>query len=205
MEDYSKFWDRAAKGYAKKPVPSESIYQEKLRKTQMYLTPDSKVFEFGCGTGSTALAHASYVSSILATDISSNMLDIAREKAADANVKNVTFQRDSIESFDGKPGSFDVVLGMSILHLVSDKKATLKKVHELLKEGGVFVTSTTCVSDFMKWFKYVAPILSGLRILPPMLCFSLAELNKDLLDAGFEIEHFWKPEGDSVFIVARKK
>jgi hypothetical protein len=35
------------------------------------------VFEFCCGTGSTALLHASFEQKIVATDFSSNMIDIA--------------------------------------------------------------------------------------------------------------------------------
>ncbi len=77
-----KFWDRIADKYSKKPVPDEAVYQKKLRITRDYLRPDSEVLEFGCGTGSTAIAHAPFVSRILANDISSRMIEIAERKAA---------------------------------------------------------------------------------------------------------------------------
>ena len=54
----SRFWDRVAEGYAKKPVADEAAYQKKLQVTRDYFRPDMEVLEFGCGTGSTAIAHA---------------------------------------------------------------------------------------------------------------------------------------------------
>ena len=71
MKDETKFWDRIAKRYSKKPVPSQEIYEEKLKKTQAVFTPEMKVLEVGCGTGTTSLIHAPFVKNIIATDFSS--------------------------------------------------------------------------------------------------------------------------------------
>ena len=65
-----------------------------------------EVLEFGCGTGSTALAHAPFVRHILATDISEKMLEIARAKAADGSVHNVTFQQGTLDDLDKADGTF---------------------------------------------------------------------------------------------------
>ena len=61
MKQQSKVWDRFAKRYAKSPVADQDAYQKKLQITREYLRPDMEVLEFGCGTGSTAIAHAPYV------------------------------------------------------------------------------------------------------------------------------------------------
>ena len=37
MVQPSRFWDRHAKGYAKRPVADEAAYQRKLKLTQEYL------------------------------------------------------------------------------------------------------------------------------------------------------------------------
>ena len=76
-----KFWDRMAARYARQPVADEAVYQRKLEMTRSCLRPDMELLEIGCGTGSTAIVHAPHVRHILATDISENMLAIAREKA----------------------------------------------------------------------------------------------------------------------------
>ena len=67
------FWNKRADKYSKQPVPDEDAYRKKLEKTREYFRPDMDVLEIGCGTGSTAIAHAPYVRHILATDFSSRM------------------------------------------------------------------------------------------------------------------------------------
>ena len=68
------FWDKVAERYSKKPVADEAAYQTKLRVTREYFRPDMQVLEIGCGTGSTAIAHAPFVEHICATDISPKMM-----------------------------------------------------------------------------------------------------------------------------------
>ena len=97
MNTSPKFWDKIANRYAKSPIKDEAAYQRKLEVTREYFTPDAVVFEFGCGTGSTALAHAPFVKQILATDISPRMIEIAKQKANAADITNVTFAVSAIE------------------------------------------------------------------------------------------------------------
>ena len=66
MTAQSSFWDKIADKYAKRPVADETAYETKLAKTREYLTPDTQVFEFGCGSGTTAIKHAPYVKHIQA-------------------------------------------------------------------------------------------------------------------------------------------
>ncbi len=145
MVQPNRFWDRHAKGYAKRPVAGEAAYQRKLKVTQDYLTLDMKVLELGCGTGTTALIHAPFVKHITCIDISRNMLEIARAKAESGNVKNVTFQQSSVYGLETSDSSYDVVMGHSILHLLENKEAVIARVHRMLKPGGVFVSSTACL------------------------------------------------------------
>jgi len=205
MNQSSKFWDRIAKRYAKKPVADEAAYQRKLQITRGYFRPDTEVFEFGCGTGSTAIAHSPYVGRIHAIDISSKMIEIARGKADRENVDNVSFEQSTIEQTYFPDQSFDVVLGLSILHLLDDKEEAIAKVHRMLKPGGVFVTSTICIGDTMKFFKIIAPVGKFLGLMPLVKVFTEGELVAGLTDAGFEIDHQWHPgNGKAVFIVAKK-
>jgi ubiquinone/menaquinone biosynthesis C-methylase UbiE len=147
VRNFAKFWDRIAPGYAKRPVADEAAYEHKLEKTREYLTPEMSVLEFGCGTGSTAIRHAPYVKRIRAIDVSTNMIDIARGKAAGKNVDNVAFEVANIDELTLQDGEYDVVMAHSILHLLSDIEPVLAKIHRTLKPGGVFVSSTLCVGD----------------------------------------------------------
>lgn len=205
MSEPSKFWDRIAERYAKRPVPDEEVYQRKLRTTRDYFRSDMEVLEFGCGTGSTAIAHAPHVKHILATDISSKMIEIARCKAEAAKAANVTFQQAAIDDFGAPDETYDAVLGLSILHLLEDKEAVIAKVHRMLKPGGIFVSSTACLGDTMKFFKLIGPIGKFLGLMPLVKVFTTAELEDSLTAAGFAIDHRWQPgKGKAIFIVAKK-
>ena len=205
MHESARFWDKIAPRYSRKPVSDEAAYQKKLEVTREYLRPDMDVLEFGCGTGSTAIAHAPYVKHILATDISPKMIEIARDKAAADEVENVTFRVATIEDLDASDSAFDAALGLSILHLLEDREAAIARVYKLLRPGGVFVSNTVCLGDKMKWFRFIGPIGRALGLMPLVRIFTRNELEQSLLRAGFEIEYLWQPDEDRVvFIVARR-
>ena len=205
MDRSTKFWDRIADRYAKQPIADEAAYQKKLQVTQEYLQPDMEVLEFGCGTGSTAIIHAPYVKHIRAIDISARMIEIAQGKADAQNIYNITFEQLTLEEINIADSTLDVVLGLSILHLLENKEAATAKVYQLLKPGGLFVTSTACLGDTMQWFKFIGPIGKFLGLIPLVKVFTAQELENSLTDAGFEIDYQWQPDkGKAVFIVAKK-
>ena len=199
----TKFWDRIANKYSKKPIVDEAAYKKKLEVTRQYFRPDMAVLEFGCGTGSSALLHASYVRHIRATDFSSKMIEIAKRKAEEQGIDNVTFEATAIEDLDIPDESIDAVLGMSILHLLENKEEAIARIFRMLKPGGVFVSSTACIADMMFLLKYIVPVGKFLRLFPLVQVFSIRELEQSLTDAGFVIDHQWQPgKGKAVFIVA---
>jgi ubiquinone/menaquinone biosynthesis C-methylase UbiE len=204
MSPSARFWDRIAERYSRKPVADEAAYQKKLDITRTYFGPETEVLEFGCGTGSTAILHAPHVRRIHAIDISPRMIEICHCKAAETGIGNISFEVGTIEELDDSDESFDVALGLSILHLLEDKEAAIAKVHRLLKPGGVFVTSTPCIADTMKFFKLIAPIGRRLGLMPYLDIFTTEELVESLTGAGFKIDHQWQPgKGQAVFIVAK--
>ncbi len=200
-----RFWDRIAEKYARTPLADKDAYRQKLMLTRGYLQPGDRVLEFGCGTGSTALEHAPFVASIEATDLSPKMLHIARAKAADAGVTNVTFTEAGVEDFEAAPESYDAVLALSLLHLLGDRQAALAKIHTLLKPGGVFVSNTACLADFMGWFRWVAPLGRAVGLVPLVKIFGADALRREVRAAGFEIvEEFQQSKDKALFLIARK-
>lgn len=205
MEPSPKFWDRIAARYATKPVADEAAYQKKLATTRDYLRPDMVLLEFGCGTGSTAIAHAPCVKHIRAIDVSSKMIAIAQAKANAANVTNVTFEQATIEGIDLPDQSFDAVLGHSILHLLHDRDAAIAKAFRILKPDGIFVSSTMCLADSMQWFRFIGPVGRLLGLIPLVRVFTREDLETSLTAAGFTIDHASQPGKDkAVFIVATR-
>ena len=176
MSTNTIFWDWIADRYSKQAVGDEASYRKKLTLSQQYFDTESRVLEFGCGTGSTAIHHAPAVGHIHATDISSKMLSLAEAKARNANLNNISFKQTSLPELKSPNDSWDAVLAMSILHLVDDKEAEIERVCELLKPGGVFISSTTCIGDGSIGFKLLAPIFKWIPLLPAIRVFTQQQL-----------------------------
>lgn len=205
MKNKAKFWNKIAKKYAKQPIADMQSYEHKLDKTREYFTPDSNVIEMGCGTGSTAILHAPFVNKITGIDISDEMLAIAQQRLAETSLNNVEFTNADIETLTlNEPA--DVVMAMSLLHLLEDKEAVLNSIYNSLKPNAVLVTSTACIADKMNYFRFIGPILHFFNLIPRVKIFSTEQLKKSMSNAGFNIEYCWQPEkGMSTFIIAKKK
>jgi ubiquinone/menaquinone biosynthesis C-methylase UbiE len=199
-----RFWDRIAKKYAAEPVADEEAYQRKLAMTRELIAPPMKALEFGCGTGSTAIALAPHLGKVEAIDCSANMIEIARAKASEAGVANIQFEVEDFATLQRAPASYDVVFGHSILHLMADRQAVIEKVRHLLKPDGLFISSTACLGDKMAFMKWVIPLGQLFGRFPHVEVFRASELLSQMRQAGFSIEHEWQPErSHAVFVIAR--
>jgi ubiquinone/menaquinone biosynthesis C-methylase UbiE len=205
MRDESGFWDKRAEKYAQRRVADQETYYRKLEITRTYFRDDSEVLELGCGTGSTALAHAPSVKRILATDISPAMIDIARDKAKAGQIDNVSFETQAFAGQDIQESCYDVILAHNLLHLLEDRQAAITAAYRGLKQGGVFVTSTACIGDMSWFFRIIAPIGHFIGLIPLVRVFTQAQLVQSFIDAGFVIDHEWLPKKNAAaFIIAKK-
>jgi SAM-dependent methyltransferase len=112
----ARFWDRAARKYAAGPIADIAGYERTLERTRHYLKGNEAAFEFGCGTGTTALRLAPSVGRIVATDLSSEMIAIARDKAKAEGCSNATFEVTRPEAAPWPDETFDVAFGFNVLH-----------------------------------------------------------------------------------------
>lgn len=207
MSKSEKFWDKAAEKYANSPVSDEQTYQKKLAETEEFLAPDMRLLEFGCGTGTTALHHAPKVQHVDALDISENMLTIARRKARERGIDNITFTHSTLAGFHAKTASVDAVLGLNVIHLIPDRHRIITEITRILKPAGIVVLSTVCLGDSCwRFFKPLIPLgkLSGL--MPDLFIIKANELTSEIQEAGFTIERRWfHGKGNIVmFMIARK-
>ncbi|QTD48687.1 class I SAM-dependent methyltransferase [Sulfidibacter corallicola] len=202
-----RFWDRHADSYAKKAIDDPDAYEKKLAITREYLTPESAVLEFGCGTGSTALTHAARVKHIIAIDTSLRMIEIAQTKAQAKGVTNVAFSQATVFDLPHQAASFDVVLGLNVIHLVADIEATIARCHELLKPGGVFISSTSCIARANLFLKWLLPIGGNLGLIPRVQIFDNDYLTGAMTRAGFEIamSQSLNKSGMTWFVIAKKR
>ncbi|MFD2180070.1 class I SAM-dependent methyltransferase [Veronia pacifica] len=192
------FWNKVADKYADTPIANESIYQQKLAITDKYLTEQSEILEFGCGTGSTALIHAPKVNSYTALDISTRMIEIANEKLQQTPQSNLTFIESTLENWQqAHPDtSYDVVLGLNVLHLMADYRQVISQSFEVLKPGGYFITSSVCFDRF-SWLNIALPVMKLVGKAPHVEKFTAEQLMQAMLDAGFDLAQEWEPSPNS--------
>ncbi|MBE0533928.1 MAG: class I SAM-dependent methyltransferase [Rhodospirillales bacterium] len=158
MNPLSPADDRAAPAEEPQNVYDDPAFfagYEKLRRTRTGLNealeqpalwsvlPDSldglDVLDLGCGFGDFArMARARGARSVLAIDVSANMLAAAAERTRDATIE---YRRQSIEHFDSAGRAFDLVVSSLALHYVKDYAAVVSRVATLLVPGGRFAFS----------------------------------------------------------------
>jgi ubiquinone/menaquinone biosynthesis C-methylase UbiE len=204
----ARFWDRIAQKYASGPIADMAGYERTLERTRQYLKGGDTVLEIGCGTGTTALKLAPSVGRIVATDISSEMIAIAREKARAEGCLNVTFEVTTPDAAPWPDGTFDAALGFNVLHLVATREAALRGVHRLLKPGGLFATKTPCLKEMSPVVRLAVPVMQLIGKAPYVAVFSGEDLERDIAAAGFTVvehaRHASRGRDARPFLVARK-
>ena len=201
-----KFWDRTALTYDQEEGPDEKIYLQIIERVRDYLKATDVVLDFGCGTGSVTNRMASSVKQVYAIDLSSEMIKIARRKAKSQKVTNVEYVQSTIFSDALKPNTYDVILGLYVLHLLEEPEEVLQRIRELLKPGGVLISVTPCMGENSFFAGTFLSMLSKIGIVPPVRSFKSRDLEDLLGNEMAEILAFTKLEKTSnqYFIVAKK-
>ena len=204
----ARFWDRTARKYAADPIKDMDGYGRTLDRTRHFMRGADTVLELGCGTGTTALKLAPHVSRIEASDLSSEMIAIAREKAAAQACGNVEFSVGTPDRMPWPDGAFDAVLAFNLWHLVADRASALAHVHRVLKPGGVFVSKTPCLAEMTPLIRLAVPVMQLVGKAPYVAIFSAPALEQEIETAGFTIveraRHGAGRKDARIFIVARK-
>ncbi|KXT79875.1 class I SAM-dependent methyltransferase [Streptococcus oralis] len=111
---------------------------------QIALLPDKEILDFGGGTGLLALPLAQQAKSVTLVDISEKMLEQARLKADQQDIKNIQFLEQDL-LVNPLEQEFDLIVVSRVLHHMPDLDATLAMFrHHLRKNGQVLI------ADFVK-------------------------------------------------------
>ena len=108
------------------------------------IVPGMRILEVGSGTGDLVLLAAGRVGpagSVLATDASAAMLEMAARLAREAGLTNVSTRAVRAEDLDLPPGSFDAAISRNCLMFVSDVPRALGTVRTALRPGARFAAS----------------------------------------------------------------
>ena len=110
---------------------------------QIALLSDKEILDFGGGTGLLALPLAQQAKSVTLVDISERMLEQARLKADQQEIKNIQFLEQDL-LVNPLEQQFDLIVVSRVLHHMPDIDATLAMFHHHLRENGqVFIADFT--------------------------------------------------------------
>jgi arsenite methyltransferase len=103
------------------------------------IEPGSVVLDLGCGAGTDLLVAAQMTGSaghVIGVDMTSAMLERARQSATEMGLDNVELHEALIEALPLDDASVDVVISNGVIDLVPDKDAVLDEIDRVLRPGG---------------------------------------------------------------------
>jgi ubiquinone/menaquinone biosynthesis C-methylase UbiE len=165
------------------------------------------VVELGCGTGYFTKAIARNAGHVVATDLSDEMLEVARTRLRE--FYNVTVQKADCASTSFPAGRFDGVFMANLIHVIDSPSPCLRESYRILRGGGSLVVvdftgyrmslSKTMRLVFRYLMKWGVPPRHGRNDLSPDELVSLVE------GAGFGVEDVELIEDGSNAVYLRGK
>ena len=201
-----KFWDKFAAHYDSfiRNIFGNT-YKSILENIDLELNANQAVLEIGTGTGIIPFAISSKVSSIVATDISPDMIKIAAQKQADLNIRNIDFQVQDSYKLTIPDKSFDVVIASNLLHLLYEPEKPIAEVMRVMKDDGIFIAPTLCAGENTR-SKIIATVIGTLSGFKVVNKWSFQDFKSILTKNGFVIQKALRIEGKllTAYIVMKK-
>ena len=150
------------------------------------LHPGERVLDLGSGAGPDVIRAAEQVGPdgiVWGLDMTDEMLALARENVAAADLPNAHFLKGEIESVPLPAGSVDVAISNCVINLSTDKPSVLREIGRVLRPGGRIGISDVVAEDRLEQDEraergsYVGCIAGAL---------STSEYTDGLRAAGFE-------------------
>lgn len=152
-----------------------------------------RVLDIATGTGLLASLLAREAAEVVGTDVTSEMLSLARERIGTAGQNNVTFVEAEAADLPFGSGSFDLVTCRTAFHHFPEPEAALAEMHRVLRSSGRLV-----IEDV---FGPEADDLRAVResfekLIDPshVLAYRPSEFSTMITGAGFRIEREVRPE-----------
>lgn len=184
----TRFWNWFADKYDLFIKKTQSkIYQLILENIDLELNINFRVLEIGTGTGIVPFHICSKVSSITATDISSEMIKIAKQKQKNLNIKNIDFQVQDSYNLTLPDNSFDLVIANNVLHLLFEPEQALNEVKRVMKDNAFFIAPTFCLGENPKsrMISKLVGFLSGFKVVNQ---WTFDDFKSSIKNNGFSIE-----------------
>ena len=155
------------------------------------LEGSERVLDAGCGAGHTAVAFATHVRTVLAVDLSSEMLAVTASLAAERGIANLEVRRGDVEWLPAADGEFDLVVSRYSAHHWPHPEHALSEIARVLRPGGRFLLGDIVSWDDPTSDSYLQAI-EVLRDPSHVRDHSAAQWLEMLAAAGFAAETAWR-------------
>jgi len=187
-------FDTVAAGY---DHPSLSFFPETAKRLveHLQLNPTDKLLDVCTGTGCVALTAAEKLSrgKVFGIDLSSGMLQQAKNKAAEKKLNNTEFQQMDLENLEFENGTFDVATSSFGLFFLEDMSNGLSNIASTVKPGGKVAITTFAGKAFSPMADiFLKRFESTGRQVPPLSWKRLA--TKELIKEQFNAVNISKVE-----------
>ena len=91
----------------------------------------------------------------------------------------------------------------SLEHLSKASLKAIKRIYELLKPNGIFISVTPCLGERLTFLGFIAIVMNKLRLLPYLKKFRFAELSA-IINDDFNIIEKTSLDSLQYVIVAKK-
>jgi 2-polyprenyl-3-methyl-5-hydroxy-6-metoxy-1,4-benzoquinol methylase len=200
MSDKSeKFWDKASKNYDTTEERFERIHSRVRDNTKQHLKATDVVLDYGCGTGTKSCELADLVNEILGIDISVEMIELAKSKGAANAIGNVRFEQTTIFDEALREGSFDVVMAFNMLHTVPNPQEIVKRIHEVLKPEGLFISVTPCMAEKKSFLVNMQIFLFRVLLKIGLIPIRFARYTTSDVDGLIGADNFQTIESETIF------
>jgi ubiquinone/menaquinone biosynthesis C-methylase UbiE len=208
-------WDASAAGWARQQAAwrSASTHVSAWMVDALALAPGMRVLELAAGAGETGFLAAALIGpggTLITSDGSEPMLEIARGRAGELGLANVEFKLLDGEWIDLPLASVDAVLCRWGYMLMADPGAALRETRRVLRSGGRVALAVWDAASANQWLTIPMAVLVEHGLLEPPDAaepgpFALGDaglLAEMLADAGFTeiaIERLAMPIGAQDF------
>ena len=135
---------------------------------------NSKVLDFGCGTGRVGMQFTNFVERVVFLDISPAMIEVLRSNLQEAGIENYEIFDNCIEEL--QENDFDLILAAMALHQIADTEGLFVQMYQHLAPGGSVVFTDLCKNE--EFFTLACYNM-------PHHGFNPVELKEMLLKVGF--------------------
>lgn len=161
---------------------AELLRHNEVLRRAYEIAPDDRVLDVGCGAGETTrdAARLAIEGSVLGVDVSMEMIERARSRAAAEGIHNVTFEQGDAQDFRFPPSGFDQVISRFGTMFFDDPLAAFSNIASGVRPSGRLLMMVWQAAERNGWSRSIhgairSVIGSSGPELPKLDAFSLAD------------------------------